>query len=1005
MIFMKTINKNRKYITITALVAVIIGIFMPFADISAQPENINTGDNLSEQATSSNTSDTSSKTQIISVIPYVTRTENGAEQTVPIESREDMSLYPNSIYLRFQIHINATEAQKYYGSSIYIFKLKAYEEITDIAEAEPVASLNVTSSESFTYNHSVQSPGLANLKSGEIFYKFVVGAKDGEKYVPLSDAQYISNINCLSNKKEAPPVSKTKKGLSIQMMGEARMLGVGYTTVTMFLNDFMSAEAGANTEGYMYGNENYYFNIDKIAEYDKKIKHLTNEGINVTAVLLISAKGFTPSKHSTETEGETTEDSSQTQSLVGVNPVEYLIHPNALASAQTGNESLYYYGINTTNEKGVKYFEALMSFIADRYVKEDVGYGRIYNIILGSQAGGAALYNYCGKTDIIGYVKDYLRALRICDAAIRSRFGGSRVYVPFSNLFAAKEREGDFENKEVMDKLCEYSLREGNFNWNIAVQAFNADLYSPESWKETVPLNDFSTPVITMKNIEVLCNYINLEKKDSLPNGETRKIMLSDQGFSSRDNTKENQELQAAAFVYAYLKAKYTPDITAFIYHGHVDTEIEVEYWKQALGLWTHVAGTENEPKEPKVIYDVFKYMDTNRESEKIEFAKAIIGIEDFTEIVKLYSKDAEPAVTLRESSSVTLKSTPNATNIGLFNSAGLSGFIGTSNISHMSRVKYDNSDSEQFYGLNMLFAGISNSVKGDFAGIMKIYTDEEAVLNLKDDKYVGIKLRIDTAINMPEEQKIQLILIMEGEAIPQNAGSTSETGTVTVTSNSVQNSSSGAKKISVFEGIANISPNKDEIVYFDVSAWDERTNIKKIKVLVNPYVSNTGTQQTVSGAAAQISGTDTETDSENPENSSAVGKYDFNLYVYSIVSASMSKMSVIQTIVIILFVIVFIIVAGYGVLFIRARIIRKRRRQQRELKRQKMLAAARQNANRLLPPPRNQQNQQNPQNPQNRQGNNNYNNYNNYYGNNPNNQNNQNNQNNNNNKNNNNRY
>ena len=937
------LNKKYKYIAAVIIITVLFGLFLP-QDLSRTVKALESdSDNNIGESTQPE-----EKTQIKSVVPYITRKEDGG--TVPIEAREDMASAA-SVFLNITVSLNAEDTEKYYGSQIYIFKLKPYQEITDIAKASPDGSFDVTSREKgFSYNHKLLSD-LANLKNGEIFNKFVAAVKINDEFKAITDVKYISNINCLSNKKEIPPVSKTKKGLSIQMLGEARMLGVGYTTVNMLLNDFMSSGEGANTEVYIYQNENYYFNIDKIAEYDKKIKYLTNEGINVTAVLLISAEGFIPSSYFSQNDPDNTENYDIYRSLIPAEPVEYLIHPNALASAQSGVNPIYY-GVNSTDENGVKYFEALMSFIADRYVKDDLGYGRIYNIILGGEIGWTTLLNNCGRIDIIRYVKDYVRALRICDTAIRSRFGGSRVYVPFGNWFAGKPQgDGNFVNKEIIDYLCEYSKKEGNFIWNVAFHAYNADPLNAEIWQEIMPSNDFSTPVITMKNINLLCDYINLEKKDYLPNDELRKVMLSDQGFSSGENTKEEQELQAAAFVYAYLKAKYNPDITAFIYHGHVDSKVEYKLLNGAsFGLWTNVPDTVNEPGEKKKIYEVFKYMDTNREAEKIEFAKSILGIEDFTEIVPRYLKDSDPAVILTEVTGETIKSRLTNTLIGRFNDAKLAGFMGSSNIAKMAKVTYKNSKSEKFDGDSMLFAGFSTPVKGDFGGIFKIATPESAIPDLSGEKYIGVNLRIDTLVEMPEEQKIQIIMILESEP-PQTSGDTSGTTTAAsaLQSLSINNM---AKTISVFEGIAHISPNKDETIYFDISSWNgDKTNIKKIKLLVNPYANsasylssalntNTNDESSPSGNG-DIEDLTNAQDAENSENFDNMAKYDFNLYVYSIVSAHHSRMSGIQTFFTVIFIIAFVLVALYAALYIRARIIKKKRRELREQQRRARAAAA----------------------------------------------------------------
>jgi len=177
----------------------------------------------------------------------------------------------------------------------------------------------------------------------------------------------------------------------------------------------------------------------------------------------------------------------------------------------------------------------------------------------------------------------------------------------------------------------------------------------------------------------------------------------------------------------------------------------------------------------------------------------------------------------------------------------------------------------------------------------------------------------------------------MESEPSAQNSGTVNETGGGG--SGTVQSASglgSTAKTISIFEGLANISPNKDEIIYFDISTWNDKTDIKKIKLLVNPYAYYSDSQNLLS-----------QSDADNPD---ITGQYDFNLYVYSIVSAHISRMSIFQTFLIILLIIIFVVVGGYGALYVRARIIKKKRRQLRERELQKRRAQAAASRNQGIP-------------------------------------------------------
>ena len=287
-------NLYKKYTAVIIIIAVLFGMLLPVANVSADE-----GDD-GDDAQSEQPEQPEEKTRIISVIPYV-RID---QQNLPVDSKEDLALYGDTSSLKIQFYISPDDVQMYsapkYGTRVYIFKLKPHEETSDINNENFSASLYediVPNSPTggFSYG-SMLKVNLGDFQNGEIFNKFVIAVKDTStnKYTAISDAKYIDNINCLSNKKEIPPVSRTKKGLSIQMPGEARILGVDYTTINIFLNDFMAAENGPNTVMYKYENKEYYFNIDKISEYDKKIKYFTNEGINVTAVLLIYARGYTP---------------------------------------------------------------------------------------------------------------------------------------------------------------------------------------------------------------------------------------------------------------------------------------------------------------------------------------------------------------------------------------------------------------------------------------------------------------------------------------------------------------------------------------------------------------------------------------------------------------------------------------------------------------------------------------------------------------------------------------
>ena len=829
---------------------------------------------------------TEESTHIKSIIPFIEINEDGIRRSVPIESQDDIWASPSTVSVRMQVYIDDADAGKYRGQSLYICKLRTYEDISRVGADNVARSFEATHDEGFTYTLDILTD-FSNLNNGEIYNKYIIAARNGEDYEPISGARYIDNINNLANKRDVPPVAGSKKGLSaIQIPGEARLLGVRHTTLKISLNDFMAAEAGDNTHPYMFGGEEFYFNTDVMAEYDRRIRYLVNEGVNITAAIVISSSEYIhPSLRGPDliiheenggeenAEDETSEDDDESETAVtNLLPVDYLIHKGALENPAARP---FYYGINTADENGFKYFAAFMSFIADMYVREDmVGNGRIYNILLGSEIGNINM-NYCGQINIEQYARDYLRALRIADSAVRSRFGGARVYVPLDNSFATSP-DGGYINRKIIDLLCEYSVQEGNFAWNVAVHAYNADRYAPEVYREILPADNFDTPFITMKNIEVLVDYLNQEKRAYLPEGERRMIMLAGQGFTSGGgDDREGMELQAASFIYAYIKAKYIPEISAYIYHGQVDNPSE------ELGYF----GLRKESDAPKLIHDIFKYIDTDKESEYINFAKDILNIEGFEQITPLYSGDAGHAVLLTETTGKPNSGTMSRYFIGRFNNSELSGFVGSANMGDIAHEEYTGDGSDFRH---VLSAEFNAPRRGDFGSIFKIY-EPDNYLDLSERRFVGVNMRIDTGLRLEPGHTVQLILTLESES---------------------------AEGLLVYEGIANIRLNEDTEIYFDIGEWAGSAAVNRVALAANPYadeyINNSG--------------------------------YDFKLYVQSITAASLSGLNIFRYIIIGGIIIFLVLAAIWAGLFIRAQLIKARRRREREI--MKRRAAARNRAN-----------------------------------------------------------
>ena len=126
--------------------------------------------------------------------------------------------------------------------------------------------------------------------------------------------------------------------------------------------------------------------------------------------------------------------------------------------------------------------------------------------------------------------------------------------------------------------------------------------------------------MVTMANIEVVTDYMQQEEFLT-EDGEVSSIILSEQGYTSL----MGEDVQAAAIVYAYKKAEANEHIDSILFSRQTDAAEEIAQGL-ALGL-NHVDGSH------KYAYNVYKYMDTDKEESYTDFAKSIIGISDWSQL------------------------------------------------------------------------------------------------------------------------------------------------------------------------------------------------------------------------------------------------------------------------------------------------------------------------------------------------------------------------------------
>lgn len=472
----------------------------------------------------------------------------------------------------------------------YLFELETYETEHGSEYVDRVSKWKKDSHFSVNLNH--------NSASSRLYSKFVIAVLTEGQYVDISRGHYITNPEAIAKYTAAHPVASSIKGLIVDPAkiagSEIEDLGVKHAAYNIPVGYILGETSNATypTVYYTYNGKNYAFNGLRIAEFDNIFKRLSDKGVIVTAVILNDKNAAYPQ----------------------------LIHPNAGGSAP-------YYMFNAANESGCEYLEAVATFLANRY--SGSGRGKISNWVIGNEINARAAWNYMDYTSVEEYTQEYANAFRIFYNGIKSVNAGANVYISLDQLWNRNLKSTDsYDAKDVLDAFNTNVTLKGNIDWGLAHHPYPVPLTWPKFWampsnyrSMNLVRNSVDTPYITVQNIHVLTEY--MSQSDMLnPDGKVRSIALTEVGFGS----DHGEELQAAAYAYAYKIAESNQHIDMFVLNKQADMAAEIS---QGLSL-----GLNRADGSHKYIYNVFKYIDTSSAEDVTGFAKSIIGISKWSEVI-----------------------------------------------------------------------------------------------------------------------------------------------------------------------------------------------------------------------------------------------------------------------------------------------------------------------------------------------------------------------------------
>ncbi len=420
------------------------------------------------------------------------------------------------------------------------------------------------------------------------------------------------------------PETTSKKGLQVQLTDDAEALGIQHAALNLDLADIMlldSADPDAEI-AFDHGGADYFFDADAVTAFDQQIKPLTDDGILVHVILLLYRHPGEPNS-----------------------AAEVLIHPDA--STEPGAGPVF--GFNTETAEGVRYLNAALAFVAERYGRADHRFGLASGYVVGNEVNAQWSWSNSGEKTLAEFVDLHARAVRLVSLATKSAFRAARTYLSLEHHWTLlppgnpdpEQPNRNYRGRELVEEFNRVAKRGGDFDWQVAYHPYPENLFEPDFWNDETATDSPDTQRITFKNIEVLPEF--LDSDEFRFQDQPRRIILSEQGCNTPGQgdalTEQAERLQAACYALAYYKIKFLPSIDSFILHRHVDHRQEGGL---NLGLWAadHSVEFPAAPLRTKAIYDVFAGIDTARSAEVAESALPIIGIDDWSELVDGFDPD-----------------------------------------------------------------------------------------------------------------------------------------------------------------------------------------------------------------------------------------------------------------------------------------------------------------------------------------------------------------------------
>ena len=434
-----------------------------------------------------------------------------------------------------------------------------------------------------------------------LYSRWVLAQKSQNGMLICSHGHYADDVKAKYDLPHEVPASK--KGIggfgANRFASDLDSLDITSVTVNMWLG-FMSLTPSDDAIPFDYNGRTYYADRKAIEGFDKTLRYTAARDVIVNAIVLIAPE----------------------RSFADKAAGRLFEHPDF-------DPAGIYTMPNMTTLESLNLYAAAIDFLAERYSRPDKKYGRVHHWIAHNEVDAGWVWTNAGIKTPLRFMDIYIKSMRLLYYTARKYSPHPEVFITLTHYWQSRQNEYCYPSAQLLELLVDYTQAEGDFKWGVAHHPYPQSLFEPKSWLDDQATFDYDTPQITFKNLEVLDAWI--KQPRALYQGKIKRtVFLSEQNPNSKDYSEEALREQAAGMAYAMKKLEACDGIDAYQMHGWFDQRAEGGL---RIGV-RRFMDDETDPGGRKPAWFVFQAFGTDREDEVFEFAKDIIGIDDWDQVI-----------------------------------------------------------------------------------------------------------------------------------------------------------------------------------------------------------------------------------------------------------------------------------------------------------------------------------------------------------------------------------